>query len=112
VKEEIIYWWRRRSSLTDGENDGDGEEHNPYAGSCASLVPRGAPPTRRYYTPFILTEGKKNSRSLMHDFGRSIYSLGPILPFTNMDISSTKRYLDTSIFAKDNMSRREYQIIL
>jgi hypothetical protein len=37
-----------------------------------------------------------------------IYSLRPILPFANMDVSSTKTCLDISVFAKGNMGRREY----
>jgi hypothetical protein len=36
------------------------------------------------------------------------YSLQSILPFANMNVSSTKMCLDTSVFVKDNMSRREY----
>jgi hypothetical protein len=35
------------------------------------------------------------------------YSLRPILPFANMDVSITKMCLDTSIFVKGNMDRRE-----
>jgi hypothetical protein len=38
------------------------------------------------------------------------YSLRPILPFTNMDVSRHILVLDTSIFVKGNMGRREYMI--
>jgi hypothetical protein len=41
------------------------------------------------------------------DVGRIHYSLRPILPSANTDVSSTKIYLDTSVFAKGNMDRRE-----
>jgi hypothetical protein len=40
----------------------------------------------------------------------SNYSLRPILLFANMDISSSKICLDTSILVKSNMGRREYKI--
>jgi hypothetical protein len=35
------------------------------------------------------------------------YSLRPILLFANMDVSTTKRYLDISVLAKNIMGRRE-----
>jgi hypothetical protein len=38
---------------------------------------------------------------------KSLYSLRSILPFANMNVSSTKMCLDTSAFVKDNMGRRE-----
>jgi hypothetical protein len=37
-----------------------------------------------------------------------LYSLRPILLFANMDVCTTKICLDTSILAKSNMGRREY----
>jgi hypothetical protein len=40
------------------------------------------------------------------------YSLRPIILFANTDVSITKMCLDTSILAKSNMGRREYQFIL
>jgi hypothetical protein len=40
-----------------------------------------------------------------------MYSLRPILSFANTDISRTKMCLDTSIFAKGNMGRREYDLL-
>jgi hypothetical protein len=36
------------------------------------------------------------------------YSLWPILHFTNTDVSSSKIYLDISVFVKGNMDRRDY----
>jgi hypothetical protein len=36
------------------------------------------------------------------------YSLRPILLFVNMNVSTTKMCLDTSVLAKSNMGRREY----
>jgi hypothetical protein len=41
-----------------------------------------------------------------------IYSLyqKKLLSFANTDVSSTKIYLDTSVFAKGNMGWREYQV--
>jgi hypothetical protein len=36
------------------------------------------------------------------------YSLQPILLFINMDVFIIKIYLNTSIFTKSNMGRREY----
>jgi hypothetical protein len=44
----------------------------------------------------------------MQDF----YSLQPILPFVNTDLSSTKMCLDTSIFMKGNMGRRSTKELL
>jgi hypothetical protein len=38
------------------------------------------------------------------------YSLRPILPFANTDVSSTKMCLDTSVFAEGNMGWKEYHI--
>jgi hypothetical protein len=42
----------------------------------------------------------------------NMYSLRSILPFINMDISRHILVLDTSVFTKDNMDRREYQICM
>jgi hypothetical protein len=39
------------------------------------------------------------------------YSLQPILLFTNTDVSATKICLDTSIFTKSDMGRREYYLL-
>jgi hypothetical protein len=39
------------------------------------------------------------------------YSLRPILPFTNMEVSRHILVLDTFVFRKDNMDRREYDIL-
>jgi hypothetical protein len=41
-------------------------------------------------------------------FTNFCYSLRPILLFANMDVSSTKMCLDTSILVKSIMGRREY----
>jgi hypothetical protein len=47
------------------------------------------------------------------DIGDKIqYSLRPILLFANMDVSTTKMCLDTSIWAKSIMDRREYFFLL
>jgi hypothetical protein len=54
----------------------------------------------RYITLFLWKEWKH-----IH------YSLRPILPFANTDLSSTKMCLNKSIFMKGNMGRREYLII-
>jgi hypothetical protein len=40
----------------------------------------------------------------------NLYSLQSILSFSNIDVSSTKMCLDTSIFMKGNMGRTEYYI--
>jgi hypothetical protein len=39
------------------------------------------------------------------------YSLRPILTFANTNLSSTKICLDTSVFAKGNIGRREYMLL-
>jgi hypothetical protein len=39
------------------------------------------------------------------------YSLRPIILFTNIDVSKHILVVDTSVFAKSNMGRREYIII-
>jgi hypothetical protein len=46
-------------------------------------------------------------RNVRTDNLKSLYSLRSILPFANMNVSSTKMCLDTSAFVKDNMGRRE-----
>jgi hypothetical protein len=47
-------------------------------------------------------------RSITVTFLESMYSLRSILLFINMDVSSSKMWLDTSVLAKSNMCRREY----
>jgi hypothetical protein len=41
-----------------------------------------------------------------------MYFLLRILPFANRDISRHNLVLDTSVFVKDNMDRREYRTLM
>jgi hypothetical protein len=41
---------------------------------------------------------------------KKFYSLRPIILFANMDVSRHILVIDTSVFKKSNMGRREYKI--
>jgi hypothetical protein len=53
-----------------------------------------------------ITKARAESPNVTHKY---VYSLRPILPFTNTDVSRHILVLDTSVFAKGNMGRREYE---
>jgi hypothetical protein len=59
-------------------------------------------------TSFFCDEGTH----LLPNTNHVYYSLQSILPFGNTDVSRYILVLDTSIFAKGNMGRREYCIFL